>query len=74
MRYKRFKAHIQFITNSCIEGKTYTFKCVKGLPEGVKYVRAGHDFEGNIFVIVEHESFPEIKNGDLIPELEILFN
>ena len=74
MRYKRFKAHLDFIVKSCIEGKEYHFKCIKGLPEGTKYIRAGHDELANIFVIVEHESFPEVKYGDLIPELNILFN
>lgn len=74
MRYKRFKAHLHFIVNSCIEGKEYHFKCVKGLPEKAKYIRAGHDMNGDIWVIVEDESFPEVKSGAIIPELEIEFN
>lgn len=74
MRYKRFKLNIDFLVTRFVEGMEFHYKCIQGLPEGTKYVRAGHDWYGDVWVTVEHESFPELKNGDEIPNIEIKFN
>lgn len=74
MKYKRIKIPLATLIFWFTENKEYHFKCVQGLPENSKYVRAGHNQDGDMFIIVEHESFPELKHGDIIPEIEILFN
>ena len=47
------------------------FRCIKGLPEDVRIVRAGYDQNSaNFAVVVEHSSFEELHFGELIPEIE----
>jgi len=74
MRYKYIKYSLDFLVKNCIEGKESHFKCIVGLPEGTKFIRFGHDHMGNLSIIVEHESFPEIKEYDEISEVNVLFN
>jgi len=50
-------------------GKSFT--CVSGIPEGAKFVGLGTDVETNNWVIcVEHESFPLVDPGVVIPIIE----
>lgn len=73
MRYKYVRTHLPFIINTFIQNKESHFRCVVGLPEGTKYIRAGHDYMGNMYMIVEHESFPDIDENSEIEEINILF-
>ena len=45
-------------------------KIVKNaLPQDAEYVRAGYDNFGNMFVVLRSESFEDIKEGAIMPEL-----
>ena len=40
---------------------------INGIPEGARIVGANHDFDRNsIAIIVEHESFPPMEDGDIV--------
>lgn len=74
MRYKYIRYNLDFLVANCVEGKESHFKCIVGLPKGTKFIRFGHDHIGNLTVVVEHESFPDIKEYDSIEETNIMFN
>ena len=49
------------------------FRCIKGLPEGSRIVRAGLDEEtGRFAIMAEHPDFLAVCEGEKIPELESL--
>lgn len=70
MKYKRVRISGVFLTNLSVEGQESHAKCIKGLPEGTKFVYAIPEPANGIWMVVEHESFPELKDGDIIPEFE----
>jgi len=45
-----------------------TVKCIRGLPDGTKFCYSIPDTNYGIWLVVEHASFEELKDGDLIPE------
>ena len=50
-------------------------RCDRGLPEGARLIGVALDPERQMFKFVfEHESFPELLSGDLIPELRVQFS
>lgn len=54
--------------------KGQIFRCIKGLPEDARIVRAGYDDldghgTGRFALVIEHESFSLVRPGDGIPEL-----
>lgn len=53
-----------------IQDEISFFKCVKGLPEGTKFIKLSNQDIFEIFIIVSHESFPELHSEDPIPEFE----
>ena len=56
-----------FLTGICINGKLPTIEVTEGLPEGTKFAYAIPDMTYGIWMVVEHESFPELKDGEIIP-------
>lgn len=70
VRYMRITVSGQFLTLAAIEGHEVHAKCVKGLPEGTVFKYAIPDAAYGISMVVEHESFAELKDGDLIPIFE----
>ena len=76
MRYKRFAISALFLTRLFEEGAINDrFKCVKGLPKDTRFVHLIQNITdyGLIYLVVEHESFPELKVGEEIPTIEIRF-
>lgn len=47
-------------------------KCIQGLPEDAKFVR-WFQTNGRIEVVVSSDEWPELLDGDIIPEIELLF-
>lgn len=49
-------------------------KCIEGVPEGARVTRLVLEPFGNLIVFVfEHESLPEVAEGELMPELVPIF-
>jgi len=52
-------------------GDEYSLKIIKNqLPSDSKIIRAGHDAQGNICLVLESEEFEDILEGCKYPELE----
>ena len=72
MRYRRILVSGVFLIDLCIEGSiSNRVRCIKGLPEGTKFVYAIPDARNyGIWFVVEHESFDTIESGGVIPEMD----
>lgn len=50
--------------------KGRAFRCIKGLPDNARIVRAGYDDpSGRFAIVVEHPNFAEVLAGERIPEV-----
>lgn len=67
MRYRRVQIWAQLLVESFVENSEYHIRCIKGLPSGTKFCYTYPTDEYNIWMVVTHESFDELKNGDIIP-------
>lgn len=68
MRYKRILIHGQLLTNFMITGIIPSIRCIDGLPEGTKFVYAIPSYHRGVLIVVEHESFLNLRDGAEIPE------
>lgn len=59
--------------NSFIEFNKLGAKNIKvvenALPSDTRFIRAGHDDFGNLYLVVESKKFKNLKEGHLLPEL-----
>lgn len=55
------------MVNLFSEGMNNHTKCISGLPKGTKFVYAIPDTTYGVWMIVEHESFDLLNEGDMIP-------
>lgn len=53
-----------------IQNQESHIKCISGLPEGTKFCYSIPDTLYGIWIVVEHESFPLLKEGEIIPILK----
>jgi hypothetical protein len=54
------------------EGSTIMARCVKGLPEGARFVGLQYEAYGDIWLLVwEHESFYPVQEGEMLHRLTI---
>ena len=69
MRYKRVAVTNQFFLGIMVEGNSYNFQVTKGVPKNTRVISVHPDISriGVVEVVVEHESFPDLKEGDEIP-------
>ena len=68
MRYMRVQVSVWLIVDILTKGHEMHVKNVTGLPEGSKFVHLIQtEHYGWIDFVFEHESFEELKIGDLIP-------
>jgi len=44
-----------------------------GLPQDARYIRSDVDYLGYCRILVEHPSFPELKDGEEIPQINLTF-
>ena len=66
MRVQRFEVTPFAFERVFVSGNSLTI--VDGIPDGGKVVRAGYDHLTDvIYLIVEHESFDDVPEGNLIP-------
>jgi hypothetical protein len=72
MKYMRVNISGQFLVNLSIEGVILDAICSKGLPEGTKFAYSIPNTHNGIWLIVEHDSFRELENGELIPEYPVI--
>lgn len=67
-RYKKVLISGWFLAEQAIEGSEHNFKTIKGLPSGTKFAYAIPSDTYGIWIVVEHDSFPEVQDGTIIPE------
>ena len=73
-RVKRIQISRGDIFRALILTKTKEFHVVKGLPEGCVVQEVYYDpMTRSFWFIVQHEDFPVIKEGEIIPELDERF-
>lgn len=70
MRYKRIRLSGVFMTMMFTNGVLPHAKVTNGLPEGTRFAYSIPDTDYGVWIVVEHHSFPELKDGDVIPILE----
>jgi len=67
-----FEVHPFIFIELCKHGWDKTRIIKNALPEDAKYVRAHTDDKsgwGAVYIVIESETFDELKEGDLIPLL-----
>ncbi len=71
MKLARITVSSGFLVDMMTKGKEFHFRCLEGLPKGTQFVRVTprNDLHG-IDIIVMHESFRDLQDGDIIPELD----
>lgn len=73
MKLVRILASDFWIIKSMVDGKEYHYKCAIGLPEGSQFVRMHAESTFDFSLIFTHESFKDIKLGELIPVFDVQF-
>lgn len=71
------QTHAQILIDVCKNPHpTYKVELIaNALPEDAKFVSGGHDWLGRLYLVVESESFKDLKEGDEIPILpDPMFN
>jgi hypothetical protein len=69
---RRIPVHPEYLAWSFTTGRIA--QIIEGLPEGTRLIRAGYsDTSDQLFLIVEHDSFPLVKIGDVIPDFSPTF-
>jgi len=67
MRYKKILISGILLTRIMEKGYTFHAKCVEGIPKDSKFCYSIPDTINGIWIVIEHESFPELADGDIIP-------
>ena len=70
MRYKKVLLSGYFFIELFTEGNIIHAECVLGFPKGTKFVYSFTDQYRGIYIIIEHESFSLLEDGDEIPNFE----
>lgn len=71
MKYKKILVNGEFLIKMSEENNIIHARCIKGLPEGTKFCYSipTNEYYG-IYIVIEHESFPNLNEGDLIPNMD----
>ena len=67
MKYRRIQISGLMLIHLCGVGNIFHSKCIEGLPIGARFAYCLPDSVYGIYIVVEHESFDELKDGDEIP-------
>lgn len=70
MKLMFVRIHTEFLLDWMTNGKTHLFKVTNGLPQGTKFCYTIHDDFYAFKIVVSHDSFPELKDGEIIPEFK----
>jgi hypothetical protein len=72
MKFMRVTVSMKLIMDLLTTGNEVHIRVIEGLPEGTKFAYMMPSLEyGRMELVVEHESFPELRNGQLIPPLPL---
>ena len=64
------RATAELLVELCKAGSArYAEVIENALPSDAMFVRAGHDMNGTLRIVVSSESFAEVPEGGVIPEL-----
>lgn len=56
------------------QGAISFLRCEKGLPEGAAFVRSYYNEPRDVVTLIwEHPTFPEVREGDIVSELDVQF-
>lgn len=68
MRIRTLQFTGDFLVSMLKEGNVIQAAVVSnGLPADARFVRAGHDYSGSLYLVIESASFDDIEEGDEIP-------
>lgn len=67
MKLRKVRISTIFLLDMMTESYTTNFKTMKGLPKGCEFHSVIYDGIFGFEIIVRHESFEELKDGDEIP-------
>ena len=73
MRYRILRFNFQLFLN-LLKANEQLIYLTYPLPEDTKFVRAGYDFTGKLFIVIQSETFNELKEGEEIPFHDIFFS
>ena len=73
MKEACLRVSIYFLLDLCKKGVNHHIKVHNPVPMDAKFLRAGHDQYGNLYLVLESEEFKDLQDGDIIPELQPLF-
>jgi hypothetical protein len=69
MRIKRVRMYGDFVVRLMTMDRETHCKCIKGLPEGCRFLYCIPSQYLAIEMVIEHSSFEEVKDHEEIPEL-----
>lgn len=67
MRYRRVRIDSSILIHLITKGNEVHVKCLDGLPKGTKFAYVVPHFDYTIWIVVEHEFFDDLKEGQEIP-------
>lgn len=67
MRIRRIQITGFLLTKLCTLDNEFHSKCIKGLPEGARFLYSIPESTYGIWFVVEHESFDALEDGQIIP-------
>ncbi len=75
-RYRLLEVDLDVFLTLFIPGDPRVwFRCTRGVPEGTRIVRIDYDpFMRTMRLLLEHDSFEPLHNGQVTPRIEAYFN
>lgn len=67
MRYRRLVIDGQMLINLLTQGTEHRYAVLIGLPAGTKFIYAIPESVIGVSLVIEHETFELLDNGDPIP-------
>ena len=67
MRFRRVRINHRILLAIFTQGSEIGLTVVEGIPPNAKFIRITSDEVAGIDIIVEHESFTELNDGDIVP-------
>jgi hypothetical protein len=73
MKYAILQVSPEFLVEFCKGSSTPQWVIVTKhpLPHDARFVRAGHDDTGELFLVIESETFDDIPPGERLPSLPV---
>jgi len=67
MKYRRVRISSERLIGMFITDREFHIRVKEGLPKGTKFIHLTSNQIYGVDIVVEHESFDSLKDGDTIP-------